>query len=30
MYLDFHVSSFWLEITILGAKFDIFGVNRGK
>jgi len=28
--LDFHVSSFWLEIAILEAKFDIFGVNRGQ
>jgi len=23
--LDFYVSSFWLEIAILGVKFDIFG-----
>ena len=30
IYLNFHVSSFWLEIAILEAKFDIFGVNRGQ
>jgi len=28
--LDFHISSFWLEIAILGAKFDIFSVSRGQ
>ena len=28
--MDFHVSSFWLEIAILGTKFDISGVNMGK
>ena len=30
MYLDFHVSAFSLEITILEPKFDIFRVNRGQ
>jgi len=30
IYLEFHVSSFWLEIAILAAKFDILEVNRGQ
>jgi len=30
MYLDFHVSAFSLEITILEPKFDILRVNRGS
>jgi len=30
MYMDFNVSSFWIEIAILRVKFDILGVNRGQ
>jgi len=29
IYLAFHVSAFWLEIAILGQKFDFFG-GRGR
>ena len=28
--MEFHVSSFWLEISHSGPNFGVFGVNRGQ